>query len=1089
MTFPDTPLDIRAELDLSGTWTAVTSYVQRRGSLIQVRRGRSDEAASLERSTVMLALNNRDGRFSPRNPLGAYYGGLGRNTPLRISLPYGSTYLGMSGTDGEGATCPDAAALGITGDIDIRADMSLMSWRHGQNLCGKYETTGNQRSWAVQLSGDGYLSLTWSTDGTSGALSDVTSTVPVSVPADHRQAVRVTLDVDNGAGGHTVTFYTADTISGLWVQLGDQVAGSGTTSVFDSTAGLEVGDVADLTVLPDLATTAYPVTGKIHAFQLLDGIGGTVVANPDFTIQTAGAVSFADTASTPNTWTVAGAASLDDRDYRAYAEVSELPQRWDVSGSDVYTPIVASGVLRRLTQGASDLGSPMYRGITTLAANQPVAYWSCEDSSGASQLASGLSGGSAMTVSGSASLASSSVFVASDPLPTVGSSTWSGDVPVYSPSTNVVRFLLNIPSGGTTNNAVICRVFLRTGAISYFDLIYTTAASGTLIVTAYDITDTALASSGNLGGFNGRLARLSMTSTQSGGNISFGFEYVAVGDTSVTGSSTGSVAETLSRVTRVQIGPKGTAGDVTIGHISVHASDSWTDATLFDEITGYAGETAGRRIQRLCAEEGIAFRWAGSLDDTQAMSAQQSGTLLSLLTEAATTDGGVLFEPRDVLGMGYRPRTSLYNQGAAFELDYSSGELFGSLDPTDDDRYVRNDVTVTRRGGSSARAELTTGALSTQAPPDGVGRYREQVTVATETDGVLADHASWRVHLGTVDEERYPNVTVDLSSPRIAADSALVAAVQRADIGDRFIISNPPAWMPPGEVEQLVEGSTEILGNFEHSISLNCSPASPWNIGTADDALFARADTAGSELASGITSTATSISVATTSGPVWTTDHEESPWDLRIGGEVITVSAVGTVLNDNPFFASDASGWIANNGTIARSTAVVHSGYGAVASLLITPNGVSASGGANADPHTAAGTITPGASYTAVAWAYSPGGWSDLRTAVDWYDASDVFLSSSLGSGTSVTAGAWTFLEQTFTAPASASRASVRARHGGTPTAGDIWYAWGIRLIPDASVSSTSPQTMTVIRSVNGIVKAHSSGADARLATPMILGL
>ena len=36
---------------------------------------------------------------------------------------------------------------------------------------------------------------------------------------------------------------------------------------------------------------------------------------------------------------------------------------------------------------------------------------------------------------------------------------------------------------------------------------------------------------------------------------------------------------------------------------------------------------------------------------------------------------------------------------------------------------------------------------------------------------------------------------------------------------------------------------------------------------------------------------------------------------------------------------------------------------------------------------------------------------------------------------------------------------------------------------------ASSPQTFTVVRSANGVVKAHSAGADVRLARPTYFGL
>ena len=43
--------------------------------------------------------------------------------------------------------------------------------------------------------------------------------------------------------------------------------------------------------------------------------------------------------------------------------------------------------------------------------------------------------------------------------------------------------------------------------------------------------------------------------------------------------------------------------------------------------------------------------------------------------------------------------------------------------------------------------------------------------------------------------------------------------------------------------------------------------------------------------------------------------------------------------------------------------------------------------------------------------------------------------------------------------------------------------------IPGVTVTATSPQTMSVIRSVNGVVKAQASGAAIALATPAIVAL
>jgi hypothetical protein len=114
--------------------------------------------------------------------------------------------------------------------------------------------------------------------------------------------------------------------------------------------------------------------------------------------------------------------------------------------------------------------------------------------------------------------------------------------------------------------------------------------------------------------------------------------------------------------------------------------------------------------------------------------------------------------------------------------------------------------------------------------------------------------------------------------------------------------------------------------------------------------------------------------------------------------------------------------------------------------MLITPNGSSATGNALGQL-TAVGSIIPGAQYTVSMWAYSPAGWTGIQPAVNWHDAAGTYLSTSgTAANLTVPAGVWTYLEQTVTAPASASRASMLAHHSGTPAASAIWYAWAVRI-------------------------------------------
>jgi hypothetical protein len=215
---------------------------------------------------------------------------------LPVDPPAG---LLLPGASGDYASTPNHASLQITGDLDLRADVALDDYATGssQSLITKWLDAAT-RSYRLRINTTGFLSLVWSTTGANFIIR--TSTVPVPVVNGQRIAVRVQLDVDNGAGGHTVTFATAPSLAGPWSTLGTPVITAGTTSVAATTAAMGIGAAND--------GTFEVAAGEIFAAQARDGLEGTVVANPDFTVQAHGAGSFVD--STGKTWTINGNAEI-----------------------------------------------------------------------------------------------------------------------------------------------------------------------------------------------------------------------------------------------------------------------------------------------------------------------------------------------------------------------------------------------------------------------------------------------------------------------------------------------------------------------------------------------------------------------------------------------------------------------------------------------------------------------------------------------------------------------------------------------------------------------------------------------------------
>jgi len=809
MTFP---LDYTVELQLDGVWTDISSDCYQRDP-ITISRGRTAEGALVEPSRCNLTLNNRSGDYSPRNPTGAHFGVLGRNTPLRVLTDpvdiNGTFEVDAAGWSGFNATVARSTAQARAGVASLSITQTA-----GVNMWAQRSATGT--AGIPVAPNTEYLTSGWVRAATTGRFCD-----------------------------WRVDWYDA---AGAFVSTTGPFGG-----VTNTTTGWTL--VEGTATSPATAAFARPL-------MFVTSVG-------------AGEVHYLDDASFTSA--------------RFVGEVPSWPSRWDTSGKDVWVPIEAAGIMRRLGQGQAPLKSSYHRGMISL--DDVVAYWPCEDDDAATELASALPGHPPLKFAGDLDLASFTDFKASAPIPTASGLQIRGVVPTYTDTGSVqMRFLMAVPAGGVAALATVGRIYTD-GTATRWDIQVTTA--GDLDVKVYDSDGVLLLDDGPfVSAVNGKLMRISLELTQDGADADFTARGMEVGAASWTSASNTIAGRTVGRARTVVMNVGGTMDDVALGHVSVQdAIGDFFDAA--DELNAWSGETAGRRITRLCQEEGITFDVTGGhIDDTVALGYQLPKTLLELLREAADADLGILYEPRHFLGLAYRTRESLYAQAATLALDYAAADL-SEIEPVDDDQGTRNDVTVKRDGGAAARAELTTGALSTAAPPDGVGRYDEEVTISVQADAALPDQAGWRLHLGTVDEARYPVLGINLARSNFTADAALTAAAQALDLGDRLTVANPPAWLPPEDIQQLAQGFTETLTRHEWTIDVNCSPASPWDVGVWDDTTGpgeARYSSDGTTLAEALDTTETGVDVSTPTGPVWSA--ADQPYDLMIGGERMTVTAV-----------------------------------------------------------------------------------------------------------------------------------------------------------------------------------------------------
>lgn len=185
----------------------------------------------------------------------------------------GTNYVYLPGVASNFLSTPDATALDIVGDIDLRVQVAMDDWTPSSNmvLLSKYLSPSNQSFRFFQLS-SGFLQLITYADGVTARSS--TATVTTGVTDGAVKWVRATLDVDNGAVGSDVKFFTSN--DGItWTQLGATVTTALTTSIYSGTAQVEIGS-------NDGGSSA--LAGKVYRAQILNGIDGTKVLDVDTSV-------------------------------------------------------------------------------------------------------------------------------------------------------------------------------------------------------------------------------------------------------------------------------------------------------------------------------------------------------------------------------------------------------------------------------------------------------------------------------------------------------------------------------------------------------------------------------------------------------------------------------------------------------------------------------------------------------------------------------------------------------------------------------------------------------------------------------------
>lgn len=905
MSWPDDdtlPIGVLAAFgaDLSAspaTWVFTDLTSRLLPNPIFIRRGASDGVGEVSPGTCTAHLDNDDGALTPLNPASEYWPEVDLNVPILVTVDIDPA------SDSDAFTTSSTDSWGSTDGGNTWTSVGA----GGSVVASDWQVTGGQATHSVPIA-NAYR-LTW---------------LPALSIADVDVAVTVSAAVTpTGAAIEPANLLLRMASSTVYYMARLSVAPGGTiTASLHANGG--TGQLASATV-PDV-TWSSGVALRVRAQCWGQWIrmrvwlaSGTepdtwhvTTISDEFTA--AGGVGARSGVESGNTNTKPIVFSYDD------FEVTELPAiRFDGfadSWAPTYVPttdgetysavrVTASGLLRRLTQGNSEARSPLRR---TIGASSPAAYWPVEDGVLASQAASAESGHSPLTVTGTVEFVPIEDYEFSQDVTIVFgtsalanldqggqlSGTLPADATAATTTAWTVHATASIDPATISGDITVLEWATPGGTYVRWKLVVTT--SGHTQVLAYDsggATFSFIDFPSTTIGF----AHFAVAAWQSGGTLTVD---LYLSEDAVT--ATLSTAATLAGITTIAANSSLTTSSIEMpfGHIAVWAAAAppirvGPVVDDYGELVGaawasYLFETATDRLVRLAAEDGVELYMPSvSADGVTRMGPQPTDTQVALYRDCEAADRGLLYER--MFGLGYRPRSSRYNLDPALTIDlstyrYSEGTNAESvLAPVYDDQRVRNDWTVSRPDGSSARVVDEDHVAAR-------GRYDDSTEVNVSSDTVLVDHASWRVHEGTWQEMRYPGVPVDLG-----ANPDLMPDWLSLQIGDRVLRTNVPSNHPPGDIDQIVGGWSETLAPDAWAAQATCAPYGPWQVGVYDTDLY---DSASTTLAADYTAADTSLVFSTSdAGDVWSTTDE--PYDVLIAGERITVTSMGAVSGSGPY--------------------------------------------------------------------------------------------------------------------------------------------------------------------------------------------
>ena len=192
------------------------------------------------------------------------------------------------------------------------------------------------------------------------------------------------------------------------------------------------------------------------------------------------------------------------------------------------------------------------------------------------------------------------------------------------------------------------------------------------------------------------------------------------------------------------------------------------------------------------------------------------------LRDVAGVEAGLVYASRADASVVFECRA--YRYGKAASITLAADQLReGSLQWSDDDQYLVNDVTNRRDGGAAQR-------YAAPASIQEYGTYAGGASLPWASDADALMNAQWHVSNGADPPPRITRFSV------VANSLASYQSILGLNISDVVSLTNLPITSPEQSTKVNVEGYSETIEFNYHTITFNTSPArisNVWRLGVA----------------------------------------------------------------------------------------------------------------------------------------------------------------------------------------------------------------------------------------------------------------